>query len=82
MGQVVKMVGLYVLVKETVRAKKANKKMWFRELHSFADGNFFDTTNLPALPHPYPFQGRLLPFKVKWWLQECGESICKIAHRR
>jgi error-prone DNA polymerase len=54
LGQMVKMVGLYVCEK-TVHTKN-NKKMWFG---TFLDpeGNFFDTTHFPNSTPSYPFRG-------------------------
>ncbi|WP_316810869.1 DNA polymerase III subunit alpha [Pedobacter heparinus] len=53
-GQVVKMMGLYVCEK-TVRTKN-NKKMWFG---TFLDvnGDFFDTTHFSVSSPVYPFKG-------------------------
>lgn len=53
-GQIVKMVGLYVCEK-TVRTKN-NKKMWFG---TFLDvnGDFFDTTHFSLNTPVYPFKG-------------------------
>lgn len=53
-GQIVKMVGLYVCEK-TVHTKN-NKKMWFGTFLD-ADGNFFDTTHFPGSTPGYPFRG-------------------------
>ncbi|WP_345331526.1 DNA polymerase III subunit alpha [Mucilaginibacter defluvii] len=54
LGQLVKMVGLYVCEK-TVRTK-TGKLMWFG---SFLDeeGNFFDTVHFPNTTKTYPFHG-------------------------
>jgi DNA polymerase-3 subunit alpha len=53
-GQMVKMVGLYVCEK-TVHTKN-NQRMWFG---SFVDveGNFFDTVHFPNTTPVYPFRG-------------------------
>jgi len=53
-GQVVRMVGMYVCEK-TVHTKN-NKKMWFGTFLD-ADGNFFDTTHFPNPTPAYPFRG-------------------------
>lgn len=53
-GQVVKIVGLYVCEK-TVHTKNG-KKMWFGTFLD-ADGNFFDTTHFPNTTPAYPFRG-------------------------
>jgi error-prone DNA polymerase len=53
-GQVIKIVGLYVCEK-TVRTKNG-KKMWFGTFLD-ADGNFFDTTHFPNSTPTYPFRG-------------------------
>lgn len=53
-GQIVKMVGLYVDEK-TVHTKN-NKRMWFGCFLD-ADGNFFDTIHFPNANPAYPFRG-------------------------
>ena len=53
-GQMVRMVGLYVCEK-TVHTK-TNKKMWFGTFLD-VDGNFFDTVHFPNSTPAYPFRG-------------------------
>ena len=53
-GQMVKMVGLYVCEK-TVHTK-TGKKMWFGTFLD-TDGNFFDTVHFPNSTPAYPFRG-------------------------
>jgi error-prone DNA polymerase len=54
LGQIVKIVGLYVCEK-TVRTKNGSK-MWFGTFLD-VDGNFFDTTHLSKATPIYPFRG-------------------------
>jgi len=53
-GQVVRMVGLYVCEK-TVQTKN-NKKMWFGNFLD-VEGNTFDTVHFPNNTPVYPFRG-------------------------
>jgi DNA-directed DNA polymerase III PolC len=53
-GQIVKMVGLYVTEK-TVHTKN-NQNMWFGNFLD-ADGNFFNTVHFPNTTPAYPFRG-------------------------
>ncbi len=53
-GQMVRMVGLYVCEK-TVHTK-TNKKMWFGTFLD-VEGNFFDTVHFPNATSAYPFRG-------------------------
>ncbi|WPX22462.1 DNA polymerase III subunit alpha [Mucilaginibacter sp. 5C4] len=53
-GQLVRMVGLYVC-KKTVHTK-TNKKMWFGTFLD-VEGNFFDTVHFPNSTPAYPFRG-------------------------
>jgi DNA polymerase III alpha subunit len=54
LGQIVKIVGLYVCEK-TVRTKNGSK-MWFGTFLD-VDGNFFDTTHFSKTTPIYPFRG-------------------------
>ncbi|OOQ60410.1 hypothetical protein [Mucilaginibacter pedocola] len=54
-GQVVKMVGLYVCEKTVLT--KTNQKMWFGDFLD-VEGNTFDTVHSPNRTPHYPFRGK------------------------
>jgi len=74
-GQVVRMVGLYVCEK-TVNTK-TNKKMWFGTFLD-VEGNFFDTVHFPNSAPTYPFRGAGCYLMVGKVVQEFGFASIEV----
>ncbi len=74
-GQVVRMVGLYVCEK-TVHTK-TNKRMWFGTFLD-VEGNFFDTVHFPNSTPAYPFRGAGCYLMVGKVVQEFGFASLEV----